>query len=105
MTDWITIEQPQSVDRNAPPLKTRPGFVPTPTKWAGYLRQPGRVSKNWKVTTKISKLRPGDYLIFPQKHQTSSLGMPSSLAGPPVQMSDGSCTFRLRLDRIRAWPV
>ena len=92
MTDWILHRAaPKAWTAMHTALKTRPGFVPTPTKWAGYLQgSQGRVSKNWKVTTKISKLRPGDYLIFPQNTADKFVGHAVIAAGPPVQMSDGS---------------
>lgn len=92
MTDWILHRAaPKAWTSMHTSLAIRPGFVPTPTKWASYLQgSQGPVSKNWRTQTKISNLRPGDYLIFPANPNDKFVGHAVIAAGPPVAMSDGS---------------
>lgn len=98
MADWV-------LHRAAPnawldmheTLRIRPGFVPTPTRWANYLAGANGTlpASDWARIKKISALAPGDYLLFPANAQTHFVGHAVIAAGPPRLMSDGSYALRV----------
>lgn len=98
MADWVLHRAAPNAWRDMhETLRIRPGFVPTPTRWANYLAGANGTlpASDWARIKTISALEPGDYLLFPANPKVHFVGHAVIAAGPPRLMPDGSYALRV----------